>query len=316
METTIMERRSRRGFTLIELLVVIAIIAILAAILFPVFAQAREKARQITCASNEKQVGLGILMYIEDFDENYNPCTAWQWPNNGENEDWTIMIAPYIKSGVSTNVTASYGGVFTCPSYPAGMSSDGGVSNGQLVLRNDVFPWNNKPGYYSGQPYNPPIVNESQIQTPDATIGMWETGANLKDTSNTGSCPLATAANGWAWCFSGNNTYATDMSPANWVTPTGDYVSLIQNGNPYTHDVGDCDINGFEWAGDGQGYGCLGMPRYRHTQQANFWFLDGHVKSIARGRLNYTTNIFIPGVCSQDGATEVACPETSPVAPY
>jgi prepilin-type N-terminal cleavage/methylation domain-containing protein/prepilin-type processing-associated H-X9-DG protein len=59
----------RRGFTLIELLVVIAIIAILAAILFPVFAKAREKARQATCSSNEKQLSLGVLMYAQDYDE-------------------------------------------------------------------------------------------------------------------------------------------------------------------------------------------------------------------------------------------------------
>ena len=61
---------TRRGFTLIELLVVIAIIAILAAILFPVFAQAREKARQINCVSNCKNVSTAIMMYIQDYDEN------------------------------------------------------------------------------------------------------------------------------------------------------------------------------------------------------------------------------------------------------
>jgi prepilin-type N-terminal cleavage/methylation domain-containing protein len=60
---------SKKGFTLIELLVVIAIIAILAAILFPVFAKAREKARQASCQSNEKQLGLGFIQYTQDYDE-------------------------------------------------------------------------------------------------------------------------------------------------------------------------------------------------------------------------------------------------------
>src|SRR6266568_3508217 len=66
----------RTGFTLIELLVVIAIIAILAAILFPVFAQAREKARQTTCVSNLRQIGLGVNMYAQDYDEKMPPWTA------------------------------------------------------------------------------------------------------------------------------------------------------------------------------------------------------------------------------------------------
>ena len=64
---------TKRAFTLIELLVVIAIISIIAAILFPVFAQAREKARQITCTSNEKQLSLGVLMYAQDNDETPPP---------------------------------------------------------------------------------------------------------------------------------------------------------------------------------------------------------------------------------------------------
>ena len=66
--------QNKRGFTLIELLVVIAIIAILAAILFPVFAQAREKARQASCQSNLKQIGIAFKMYVQDYDE--------KWPSN------------------------------------------------------------------------------------------------------------------------------------------------------------------------------------------------------------------------------------------
>ena len=92
----------RRGFTLIELLVVIAIIAILAAILFPVFAKAREKARQASCTSNLKQVGLGILQYTQDYDEHFP--MVWQGglgmnsTNGGSCVNWAVSTQPYIKA--------------------------------------------------------------------------------------------------------------------------------------------------------------------------------------------------------------------------
>jgi prepilin-type N-terminal cleavage/methylation domain-containing protein len=70
--------RRRSAFTLIELLVVIAIIAILAAILFPVFAQAREKARQAACLSNLKQIGTGVMMYVQDYDETFPQSSVQQ----------------------------------------------------------------------------------------------------------------------------------------------------------------------------------------------------------------------------------------------
>jgi prepilin-type N-terminal cleavage/methylation domain-containing protein/prepilin-type processing-associated H-X9-DG protein len=101
-----------RGFTLIELLVVIAIIAILASILFPVFARARENARRSACQSNLKQIGLGIMQYVQDYDEKYPPsgfrsatnsaCTSALYRCN----PWQGLIQPYVKSTQ----------LFACPS--------------------------------------------------------------------------------------------------------------------------------------------------------------------------------------------------------
>jgi len=88
----------RRGFTLIELLVVIAIIAILAAILFPVFARAREKARQASCQSNLKQLALGFLMYVNDADEKLPVWNPWCWGYVGRGIPWWIQVQPYIKN--------------------------------------------------------------------------------------------------------------------------------------------------------------------------------------------------------------------------
>ena len=89
----------RKGFTLIELLVVIAIIAILAAILFPVFARAREKARQSSCLSNTKQLGLGLVMYAQDYDEKF-PTYLWGEGNSGQGNSctWFGGIFPYVKN--------------------------------------------------------------------------------------------------------------------------------------------------------------------------------------------------------------------------
>jgi len=99
-------KRGKQGFTLIELLVVIAIIAILAAILFPVFAKAREKARQASCSSNEKQIMLAFLMYADDYDEgicNVRPGKAIEAPggNCGPNPQWVtwcVAIQPYVRN--------------------------------------------------------------------------------------------------------------------------------------------------------------------------------------------------------------------------
>jgi prepilin-type N-terminal cleavage/methylation domain-containing protein/prepilin-type processing-associated H-X9-DG protein len=93
--------RKPSGFTLIELLVVIAIIAILASILFPVFARARENARRSSCSSNMKQIMLGVLQYVQDYDEKY-PL------RDTSTRSWTIFVQPYLKSEQ----------IFHCPSDP------------------------------------------------------------------------------------------------------------------------------------------------------------------------------------------------------
>jgi prepilin-type N-terminal cleavage/methylation domain-containing protein/prepilin-type processing-associated H-X9-DG protein len=106
------------AFTLIELLVVIAIIAILAAILFPVFAKAREKARQITCASNQKQIGLGVLQYVQDYDEIF-PFRAGS--NSADTDySWKNAIYPYVKST----------GVFKCPDNAYNTNGDWDTNTG------------------------------------------------------------------------------------------------------------------------------------------------------------------------------------------
>lgn len=145
--------RGRRGFTLIELLVVIAIIAILAAILFPVFAQAREKARSASCLSNMKQIGMGMMMYVQDSDDTY-PLDTYL-PNqlasdpkagvpanmfvnyvgaSGNYITWMDLIFPYVK-----NIQ-----IFVCPSVKP--TTSGAKTSYSCYGYNGAFGGNDVPG--------------------------------------------------------------------------------------------------------------------------------------------------------------------------
>ena len=117
MKITSAERTSaKRGFTLIELLVVIAIIAILAAILFPVFARARENARRASCQSNLKQIALGMLQYTQDYDEKFPVYAVSDTPPYTASNPygWADALQPYLKSTQ----------IYQCPSESTAPSSD------------------------------------------------------------------------------------------------------------------------------------------------------------------------------------------------
>ncbi len=272
------QNHSRKGFTLIELLVVIAIIAILAAILFPVFASAREKARQTTCASNEKQLGLAFIQYFQDYDE----CAPRDISGGNSGYGWAFQIYPYVKAT----------GAFTCPddpTVPTAAQATAGATPVSYLLNDNIYT-NQTLQYIAGQtPYLG--VNMAKCASPSATVLLLE-----------GQGPVVTinAANGLEgsgarWLSSYSNGLAGAGMTGGWGGNS--------NGWSYTPTLatgwfgGRTDTTNYNPANALQ----MGVPP-RHGTGSNFLALDGHVKFLAA---NYVSSGWSPITSSvqKDGGT-------------
>jgi prepilin-type N-terminal cleavage/methylation domain-containing protein/prepilin-type processing-associated H-X9-DG protein len=225
----------RQGFTLIELLVVIAIIAILAAILFPVFARAREKARQTSCLNNMKQLGIGLTQYLQDWDESFPWNRFGKTPGQilpdtgatgleGSPYNWKRALQTYVKGA----------GVYLCPSNDfAWVKSDSNGCDGDES--NCVGPWKNQPQYQlpDGYAINGAMFHEQygtrsagDIKEPANLIFVLESKQGYPDLGDW-ACTTVFQHQGklsnWLFC----DTHAKAMNIGSTVKP----VSLWRNPN-------------------------------------------------------------------------------------
>jgi prepilin-type N-terminal cleavage/methylation domain-containing protein/prepilin-type processing-associated H-X9-DG protein len=209
-------KSKREGFTLIELLVVIAIIAILAAILFPVFAKAREKARQTSCLSNIKQIALGALMYVQDYDESFpgHEC-GWQSPwgtcdgvaSARPNQCYAGKIEPYTK-----NIQ-----IFKCPSGTQ-WAAPGRSGNG----------YGNNLRYIAGRIGSANCVSQARVLSPaetiwfaDAVRGYIRAPICCGVTTITPLCVNAPTVDGIAWQHNEGANFACVDGHAKWEKQGG-----------------------------------------------------------------------------------------------
>jgi len=262
----------KKGFTLIELLVVIAIIAILAAILFPVFAQAREKARAITCVSNEKQMGLAMMQYVQDNDEQY-PILQYYVPATF---DWYAEVMPYIKNGANDTVGGvdynyGQGGIWNCPDFPQDYTGIGvGLPFAEYGMIRGL----------AGEPgNNVPAANLADIDKPADEAMIIEHGAAWYT-------PWGGAdQNDWPYIETQESAWTGPIGCPNSCDSTRDTQLALQY---------DLDTNAGTspatpaWNGPGD------FPRYRHQLATNVVYNDGHCKTVHRGQLNWYKTIYIP----------------------
>jgi prepilin-type N-terminal cleavage/methylation domain-containing protein/prepilin-type processing-associated H-X9-DG protein len=242
----------QKAFTLIELLVVIAIIAILAAILFPVFAQAREKARQISCLSNLKQVGLGLMQYYQDYDEQLVP-----WQNNsgtpsqygtvdsqGFITSWDRLIQPYVKNTMVTGCPSDLS--FNAGAFPNGAqvaerstSMPGSMGGNWCLTGNDVV--------------EPPRL--AAIPQPASTIYLTErdncaaggTGTPADARPIWGWCSVNDAESETAWRHSQGGNFLFADTHAKYVHYTATNAQGKSSGG-HSENAGVYRFPGYDWS--------------------------------------------------------------------
>lgn len=243
----------RRGFTLIELLVVIAIIAILAAILFPVFAQAREKARQASCLANLKQIGNALMMYTQDYDEVLPMGGRAAAPGEtGVPTRWPGWLMPYIKNGaMAGNVSRGGSGVFMCPSrtgYPVVTNVQGVPDRMGYGNNPNIMGWGNVPAAAT-----PPSKSLAEITDAAGTFSFAD-GSKLNVATATPGAPNNLNPDTWMQ----NEETRTDYQiypPGAWANNnTANYLNLDSSQNQ------------------------LRRPIPRHSGGMNVVYCDGHAK--------------------------------------
>jgi prepilin-type N-terminal cleavage/methylation domain-containing protein/prepilin-type processing-associated H-X9-DG protein len=250
---------AKKAFTLIELLVVIAIIAILAAILFPVFAQAKEAAKKTACLSNEKQLSLGILMYLNDYDDTYPMGTAaWGagFAGDWEASNWAVSTLPYIKSnGIFGDPDDSDGGKVDPNNTWEGIMMSYAV-NGLIV------------------PYEPSTSDQycqGLMCEVNLTGGPWGQSVN----SSTVNQPASVIALSESW--------SSQMSSAGAQINYSAGFGGIFTGYQYYENLqlpNQCGTVNSTTACGTFPYGSNGAVSTHGGNKANFAFADGHSKSL------------------------------------